>query len=396
MPNSVRNLCGAGLLFATLASAAIAAPTKQADIDAAVRDAAQTFMHDTHVPGLAIAVVAGGHEHFYNFGVASRDTGRKVTSDTLFELGSISKTFNVTLAAYAQESGQLALTDSVDGYLPALQGTPFGKVSLINLGTHTAGGFPLQVPDAVADNDQLMAWLKAWQPQYPAGTQRTYANPSIGMLGVVTAKRMGAPYAEAVEKTLFPRLGLTNTYVRVPAGKMALYAQGYNSKDVPARLNPGVLADEAYGVKSSTRDMLRFVKANLGQVAVEPKLARALANTHVGYFKIGPMTQDLIWEQYAWPVTLDNLLQGNASHMVLENNPATALTPPLPPQRAVLVNKTGATNGFGGYVAFVPARQFGIVILANRNHPTEARLRLAYRLLELMAAPAGDLPPKSS
>ena len=53
----------------------------------------------------------------------------------------------------------------------------------------------------------------------------------------------------------------------------------------------------------------------------------------------------------------------------------------LPPQRDVWVNKTGSTNGFGAYVAFVPARETGIVVLANRNYPNEARVRLAYRIL---------------
>ena len=48
-----------------------------------------------------------------------------------------------------------------------------------------AAGFPLQVPDEVQDNRQLMEYFKTWQPSYPAGTQRTYANPSIGALGMI-------------------------------------------------------------------------------------------------------------------------------------------------------------------------------------------------------------------
>jgi beta-lactamase class C len=157
---------------------------------------------------------------------------------------------------------------------------------------------------------------------------------------------------------------------------------------MPVRLNPGVLADEAYGVKSDTRDMLRFLEANMGQVQVEPELQRALEATHVGYFRTGPFIQDLVWEQYAEPVSLNDLVKGNASVMALEDNPATALIPPLPPQPDALLDKTGATNGFGGYVAFVPARKTAIVILANRNHSSEPRVRLAYRVLELMQGTA--------
>jgi beta-lactamase class C len=93
------------------------------------------------------------------------------------------------------------------------------------------------------------------------------------------------------------------------------------------------------------------------------------------------MTQDLAWEQLRYPATLDALLTANAGNYNSQSQPVAALNPPLPPQEAVWINKTGSTNGFGGYVAFVPSKKLGIVILANRNYPNEARVRLAYRIL---------------
>ncbi|MCR8960090.1 serine hydrolase [Variovorax sp. S2] len=165
--------------------------------------------------------------------MASKKTEQKITEDTIFEIGSVSKTFTATLATYAQANGQLSLTDSPGKYLPQLRGTSLDKVTLVNLGTHTAGGFPLQVPDAIGNTGQLMDYFKAWQPAHVAGTERSYANPSIGMLGVVVAKSMQMPFEEAMEQQLFRRLGMFDSFINVPAGKMPLYAQGYNRNDEP-------------------------------------------------------------------------------------------------------------------------------------------------------------------
>lgn len=356
-----------------------------ASADAAVNAAVAEVMRQYDIPGMAIAVTRRGEQRFFNFGDASRQPRQPVSSDTLFELGSISKTFTVTLAGYAQATGKLSLTDSPAKYVSELQGSAFAKTTLINLATHTAGGFPLQVPDAVQDTAQLMAYLKAWTPQYAPGTHRTYANPSIGMLGVVAARSLGQPYVAAMQQGLFPKLGLRSTYVQVPPAKMPDYAWGYNKQNAPVRVTPGVLADEAYGVKSNARDMIRFVEVNLGTAPADADIQRAIAATHTGYYQLGAMTQDLIWEQYRYPVAVDDLVLGNSAKVAFETLPVKALQPPLAPQDAVWINKTGATNGFGAYVAFVPSRQLGIVILANRNYPNEARVRLALRVLQAVA-----------
>lgn len=63
---------------------------------------------------------------FFNYGVASREKNTSVTETTLFELGSISKTFTATLAAYAQVLGKLSLDDHPSKYLPQLKGNAWG------------------------------------------------------------------------------------------------------------------------------------------------------------------------------------------------------------------------------------------------------------------------------
>jgi beta-lactamase class C len=376
------------LLISTLMSSCFFAPrtfagdeNTQKEISDMIADVIRPLMREYRIPGMAVAVTVNGENYFYNYGVASIETQKPITSDTLFEIGSDSKIFTATLASYAQVNGKLLLSDSASKYLPSLRGSSFDSISLLNLGTHTSGGLPLQVPETIGNTDQLMDYFRHWQPTYAAGTHRIYSNPGIGLLGMIAAQSMHESFDDAIEKKLFPMLGMKHSYINVPSDQMKDYAQGYTKQGAPIRLNAGLLSSEAYGVKSSTADMARFVAANMQIIKLDGKLQRAIDNTHTGYFRSGEITQDLIWEQYPYPVELKQVLAGNSDAMLYQATKATELNPPLQPQANVLINKTGTTNGFASYVAFVPAQKLGIVILANRNYPIAARVTASYQIL---------------
>ncbi len=217
----------------------LAADTSKARAKEAVDAVIEPLMKKDGIHGMAVGVVDGGKTYLFNYGVASTETGQPVTDATLFELGSVSKTLTATLVSYADTNGDLSLTDRVDKFLPALRGRAFGNVELVNLGTHTAGGVPLQVPDSITSDDALIAYLKAWQPAYALGTYRTYSNLGIGLLGEIAAKSMGSDFTSTMQQRVFPALGMSNTYIDVPEARFADYAQGYNEQGGPARMSPG-------------------------------------------------------------------------------------------------------------------------------------------------------------
>ena len=285
------------------------------------------------------------------------------------------------MAGYAQAKGQLLLSDHPAKYFPELKNTAVNKATILNLGTYTAGGFPLQFPDEVVSQQDMLQYFQRWQPKTNVGTARQYSNPSIGLMGYITALALKRPYSELLEKTLFPQLGLSQSFVQVPEQQMSQYAWGYKN-DQPIRVSAGMLDAEAYGVKSSSSDMLKFLDAQINSAQLNRSIRQAIENTHIGYFKVGAMTQGLGWEQYAYPVKLETLLQGNSSKMALESHAVTLIKQPKIASQSTYFNKTGSTNGFGAYAAFIPQQKIGIVMLANTNFPNEARITASYHVMQ--------------
>ncbi|MBY3054429.1 serine hydrolase [Rhizobium laguerreae] len=185
-----------------------------------------------------------------------------------------------------------------------------------------------------------------------------------------------------MEGKLLPALGLRKTYLNVPAAEIQSYAFGYNKAGKPVRVTPGALDAQAYGIKTTAADLLRFLEVNIDPSRLEPSLQKAMGSMQIGYYRVGEMYQSLGWELYAWPTTLDTVLEGNSSDMALKSQPAVRLNPPEKPGDEILLNKTGSTGGFGAYAAFVPERRIGVVLLANRNFPIPARIKAAFTILK--------------
>ncbi|WP_421232184.1 FOX/MOX family class C beta-lactamase [Aeromonas jandaei] len=378
-PTTLSLLTLGSLLISSFASAAQDAP-----LTAIVDGAIQPVLKEYRIPGMAVAVLKDGKAHYFNYGVANRESGQRVSEQTLFEIGSVSKTYTSTLGAYAVVKGGFKLDDKVSRHAPWLKGSAFDGITMAELATYSAGGLPLQFPDEVESVEQMQAYYRQWTPAYQPGSHRQYSNPSIGLFGYLAASSLQQPFARLMGQTLLPGLGMHHTYLEVPKQAMGDYAYGYSKEDKPIRVNPGMLADEAYGIKTSSADLLAFVKANISGVD-DKALQQAISLTHQGRYSVGEMTQGLGWESYAYPVSEQTLLAGNSSAVIYNANPVKPVAASQETGGARLYNKTGSTNGFGAYVAFVPAKGIGIVMLANRNYPNDARVKAAYAILSKLA-----------
>ncbi|MBD9551252.1 beta-lactamase [Pantoea sp. PNT01] len=367
----------------SLSASCVAADLSSQQVTSLVKAAIEPLMEQQAIPGMSVAVLYKGRAQFVNLGVADLASGRQVTENTLFELGSVSKTFTGTLAGILIRNGDIRLNDPVQKYWPQLTGEQWRPVRMLHLATYTAGGLPLQLPDEVTDQASLLRFYQEWQPKASPGTLRQYSNASIGLFGSLMVK---GDYEQAMARNVFQPLRLTRTYITVPPSMMLDYAWGYKNGQ-PVRVSPGMLDAEAYGVKSTARDMLTFMQANVDPNRLSSGntvLRNAIRTAQSRYFKIGSFWQGLGWEIYDLPATADTIISDSDNGVALQPRPATLLNPVGPSLNASWVHKTGATNGFGAYIAFIPEQNSGIVMLANKNYPNPLRIKAAWQILQAL------------
>src|SRR5215510_12812881 len=206
----------------TAALSVVWATVCHAQVDGAVEQIVaehiQAVLPPDQAAGAAVAVRMDGRTQFFNFGWADLANGRPVTTETLFNLGSLRKLFETTLLAQAADAGALSLDDSVAKYLTELaQGSDIGRVTLGQLATHTSGLLLPQDhppwPDWGYTLPQFIAALNAWKADKPPGTQHLYTHAGYVLLALALERRYDTPIDELIEQRLLRPLGMTSTTV---------------------------------------------------------------------------------------------------------------------------------------------------------------------------------------
>src|SRR5215813_12201937 len=207
----------ARLTRARAAAASPATPTADPDfgeLDAKIR----AGMAQYGIPGVAVAVLAQGREYIQGYGVTNVNYPVPVDGDTLFRIGSTTKTFTGTTVMRLVEHGTLDLEAPVRTYLPDFQTADpsvAARVTLRQLLNHSAGWRGDDFEDTGPGDDALARYLvgMARLPQLtPLGTVFHYNNAAVVLAGHVLEAATGSTYERTIREQLLEPLGLAHSF----------------------------------------------------------------------------------------------------------------------------------------------------------------------------------------
>ena len=203
-------------------------------------------MGELNVPGVAVGIRHGDEMFTRGFGVTNVDHPVEVDDSTLFQIGSITKTFVGTLAMRLVEMGKLELDKPIRSYLPdfkVLDEEASEKATLRHLFTHTAGWVGDWFPEDLGHGEDAVAQYVATMAEIPQltplGECLSYNNAGFNVAGRVLEAVLGEVFTDIMQEMLFDPLGMDHTYL-LPWDVMTYrFAVGHSvNEDVPAVARP--------------------------------------------------------------------------------------------------------------------------------------------------------------
>jgi CubicO group peptidase (beta-lactamase class C family) len=316
------------------------------EIDSAVRP----YISLQATVGLSIGVLKDGKLYFYGYGETGRGNKQIPGEHTLFEIGSLTKTFTSILLADAVNSGRVKLDDPINLYLPdsipplLYEGVP---ITLKTLSNHSSG-IP-RMPSNFHSSDEsdpymdysqndLFSFYRNFRPIRKPGEKYEYSNLAAGTLGVILERVYKTNYERLFISTICKPLHMDETREFLKQGDSIRFARGYNEEGVYAAPWNFIALAGAGGIRSTSSDLMKYAMANLGDAPGQ--LAKDIDLTHIVTFTEGKTKVGLGWHY-------------------------------IKPGMEDLIFHNGQTGGYHTYLSINSRRKFALVILSNCAKGTE-------------------------
>ncbi|MBT3285565.1 beta-lactamase family protein [Candidatus Bathyarchaeota archaeon] len=245
------------------------------------------LMNKLSIPGVAIGVYNGGDVSTQGYGVTNIDHPIPVDDDTLFQIGSITKTFVGTMTMMLVDEGKLDLDTPVQTYLPEFKvpdEEASKKATIRHLFTHSAGWVGDWFPSGIEQGpDSVEHYVKTMidDPQdMPLGESISYNNAGYNLAGRILEIVTGKVFSDLIKEMIFEPLGMTDTYT-LPWNMMTKrFASGHTLSEKGIEVSSpwfiGRSSGPAGGIVSSVKDMVKYIKFHLGNDLLSKESLTAL------------------------------------------------------------------------------------------------------------------------
>ncbi|MFN2116348.1 MAG: serine hydrolase domain-containing protein [Candidatus Promineifilaceae bacterium] len=330
------------------------------------------------VPGAALGILYNGEVKAAGFGITNVDNPLEVTDHTLFQVGSISKTFTGTLIMKLVEEGVIDLDAPVRTYLPEFKVADeeaSEKVTVRHLMIHTSDWFGDYFLDTGAGDDAAARYVEAMvdlEQLAPLGEVWSYNNAGFHVLGLIIEMVSGKSFQELLRETVLDPLGLQNTFLDPGDVITYRFATGHSDGKVA---RPWPLPRAAYpvgGIVCDVYDLLAYARFHMGE-GTAPNGQRILRKDSLSAMQTPNVT---VWKGEKWGLTwaVDETYESR------------------------LVSHSGGTKGQISRLVLVPERDFAVAIFTNSEsggQVTRAVVRKALQLylgIELNVPEAVEVP----
>ena len=254
------------------------------------------------LPSAVVAMIVDGKTEIRGFGALP--DGKAPDADTLFEIGSITKTFTATLLAEAVVEGEVKIDEPLRDLLPGftIPSREGREITLADIAEQHSGlprmpdNFrPADAGDPFADYSpaKLKEFLAGYTLPRAPGASYEYSNLAVGLLGYALAEHRHTSYGELVAARIFKPLGMSSSAVALTPALRKRLATGFDGQGKTARPWEFDALAGCGGIRSSAADMLRYIEAYMGRTKTPLRAAMDLAiapRRPLGDQKIG-----LIW-----------------------------------------------------------------------------------------------------
>ncbi|MFC6333113.1 serine hydrolase domain-containing protein [Paenibacillus septentrionalis] len=272
----------------------------------------ETIMAKSATPGVAMVVSERGKTEYKNYGYADVNNQKRVTEESLFELGSTTKAFTALAAILLENEGYFSLSDSITDYIPSFEPTIKGEkvnITIHQLLAHTSGIPPWSIrliPEGTTD-DMLEKTIHNVSDivldTYP-GTAYNYATVNYDVLALIIEKVTGKRYQDYVTENILIPLGMTDSYFSTGQEKESdKLAKGYRrffgkSLEYDAPRYYGNIA--AGYLVTNSKDLERWINAQMGIGDIPDHLLKAIQQSHQVDIKTAGYEAENQYYSFGW------------------------------------------------------------------------------------------------